>query len=134
MKHGFAKKRATHRDTIKSADKFPSAPRLDRMRVTELMQSRVALDDLGIDPGVVALGAGANDFAKSIIDPDLEDFLALQLAERMRHVKFIERHDGARIGREPFDLTVIHGHRENAQPITLQQKFRIDHWKLETKD
>jgi hypothetical protein len=127
MKHGFAKKRAAHRHTVKAAREFSFAPCFNRMRVTELVQSRVALNDLGVDPGVVALRAGPNDFAKFYVDLDLESFPALQLAERMRHMKFVERHDGARIGREPFDLAIIHRHRENAQPITLQQKFRFDH-------
>ncbi len=127
MKHGFAKKRPAHHHTVKAAGEFSFAPCFNRMRVTELMQSRVALDDLGVDPGVVPLSAGANDFAKFYVDLDLENFFALQLAERMRHMKFVERNDGARIGREPFDLAIIHRHRENAEPITLQQKFRLNH-------
>src|SRR5205807_7327265 len=66
MKHRFTEKRAADTDAVKSAGQFAFAPRFDRMRVTKLVQLLVALDDLAIDPSVVAFGARANDFAEAI--------------------------------------------------------------------
>src|SRR5437660_12927106 len=63
VKHRFAEKGTADADAVKSPGQFAFAPRFDRMCVTKLVQLLVALDDLAIDPGVVAFGASANDFA-----------------------------------------------------------------------
>jgi hypothetical protein len=45
----------------------------------------------------------------------------------MRGVKIFQWQDRAWIGRKPFDRVVLHRHGENAKPIALKQKFRINH-------
>jgi hypothetical protein len=42
-------------------------------------------------------------------------------------VKISQWQDCAWIGREPFDPAILHRHRENSKPITLEQKFRLNH-------
>jgi hypothetical protein len=45
----------------------------------------------------------------------------------MRHVKAVQWQDGAGIGRKPLDGIVFCGHRENTEPVALEQKIRIEH-------
>jgi hypothetical protein len=127
MKHRFTKKRATDGDAVKAAGEFAAGPCFDRMRVTKLVQPRVTLDNFAIDPGVFALGAGADHFRKTIVDFDLKNSFSQDAAQRVRHVKFFQRQNRARVGREPFDCVFFHRHRENTEPIALQQKFRLNH-------
>ena len=62
MKHRFPKKRASNCDTVKAAGQLAFLPSFYRMRVTELMQTRVALDDLVIDPRIFPFRAGSDHF------------------------------------------------------------------------
>jgi hypothetical protein len=39
----------------------------------------------------------------------------------------IQREDGTGIWRKPLDGVVFHGHRENTEPVTFEQKIRIEH-------
>src|SRR6267143_3514589 len=68
MKHRFAKKRAADGNAVKSPCEFIFAPRFDRMRVAELVQTFIAVDDLAIDPSVFAFRARPNYFAKTMVD------------------------------------------------------------------
>src|ERR1700730_10444612 len=132
MKHRFAEKGAADRDAVESAREFVLAPRFDGMRVTKFVQSFVTLDDLGIDPGILSFGAGANNFTETIVDLDFENLPALHAPQIVRNVKAIERNNGARIGREPADGMVPQRQRKTPEPGTLQQKFRLDHWEFQT--
>ena len=127
MKHRFTKKRAPDGDAVKSSGQLALTPRFDRMRVTKLVQPHVTLDNFAIDPGVFALGAGADHFRKTIVDFDLKNSFSQDPAQRVRHVKFFQWQNRARVGREPFDYICFHRHRENTKPIALQQKFRVNH-------
>ena len=129
MKHRFAKERAADGDAVKSAGEFIFAPRFDRMRVAELVQPLVAFDDLAIDPGVLAFRAGPNHVAKAMVDLDLENFFPGDASQRVRDMKILQRNDRARVRRKPSDRILLHRHRENAKPIALQQKLRVDHLK-----
>src|SRR6266852_3048520 len=120
MEHRFAEKCAADGDAVKSARQLAFAPRFDRMRVTKLVQLLVALDDLAIDPGVLAFRACANDFADAIVDLVLENLFASEAAQGEGHMKIYQRHNGSPIGREQSDRIVLHRHRERAKPITLQ--------------
>src|SRR5205823_9917755 len=62
MKHRFAEERAANGDTVESAGKLALAPRFDRMRIADLMQMFIALDNFAIDPRFLPPGAGANHF------------------------------------------------------------------------
>jgi hypothetical protein len=127
MKHRFTKKRPPDGDTVKSAGQLALTPGFDRMRVTKLVQPRVTLDNFPIDPGVFAFGAGVDDFRKAIVDLDLKSSFPQDPAQRVRQVKFFQWQNRAWVGREPFDCVFLHRHRENTEPIALQQKFRVNH-------
>ena len=45
----------------------------------------------------------------------------------MRDVETIQGQDGTGIGRKPLDRVVLHGHRENTEPVALEQKIWIEH-------
>ena len=52
MKHRFTKKSAADRDSIKSSSNFAFSPSFDGMRITQLVQSSVALHNFTVDPGI----------------------------------------------------------------------------------
>src|SRR5205814_10178514 len=98
-----------------SAGKLALAPRFDRMRIADLMQVFIALDDFAIDPRFLAPRAGANHFAKEFVDLNLENALAREAAQRVRHMKFFQRNDGARVGRTPADRAVLWPTRKHVE-------------------
>ena len=58
----LSEKRAAYCDTVKATGQLAFFPSFDRMRVAELMQTRVALDDLVIDPRIFPFRAGIDHF------------------------------------------------------------------------
>src|SRR5438552_2747208 len=97
MKHRFTEKSAADCDTIKSSRELArrtagrvrpirhrtdssgrrtgglaARPRFDGMRVAELMQPGVALDDFAIDPGIFTPRACLDHLRKGIVDLDFE--------------------------------------------------------------
>src|SRR5712691_3546065 len=68
MKHRFAKECAADHDAVKSASELAAGPCFDRMGITKLMQTRIALDDLAIDPRVVTRRAGLDHLREAIVD------------------------------------------------------------------
>ena len=127
MKHRFAKESSANRDAVKPAGEPACLPGLDGMRVTELMQSRVAVDNLAIDPSIFPFRACSDHFGKRSVDCRFKYFPAQETSQRVWHMKIFQRQDRARLGRKPFDRVVLHGHWKNTEPIALTQKFRIDH-------
>ena len=127
MKHGFTKESSANRDTVESAGKPPFVPSFDRVRVTELMQSCVAFDDVPIDPRIFPFRARSDRFGKRLVDCSFKYSPAQETSQRVRDVKIFQWQDRAWIGRKPFDRVVLHGHGENTEPIALQQKFWINH-------
>src|SRR5574338_1102100 len=103
MKHRFAKERAADCDAVKAAGQFVFLPCLDGMSVTELMQSRVAVDDVAIDPGILTFRACLDHCRKRLIDRNLKRFSAREPAQCVRHMKIVQRQDGAWIRRKPLD-------------------------------
>src|SRR3954468_17777514 len=97
------------------------------MSVTEFMQSRVAVDDVAIDPDIFAFGARLDHCRKRFVDSNFKWFSARETAQCMWHMKIIQWQDGARVGREPLNRVVVHGHRKNAESVALEQEVGIDH-------
>ena len=87
MKHRLAEKRAADSDPVKAADKFVTLPSLDRVGVTKLMQTRVALDNFVVDPGVGPLCARAEDGLERSVDPDFDRARAARVSGRAAHGK-----------------------------------------------
>src|SRR6516164_7505828 len=97
------------------------------MSVTELMQSRVAVDDVAIDPGIFAFRARLDYCRKCFVDGNFKRLPAHETTQCMWHMKIVQGQDGARVGRKPLNRFVVHGHRKNTEPVTLKQEFGIDH-------
>jgi len=68
MKHRFSKESSSNRDAVKAAGEPACLPGFDGMRMAELMQSCVAVDDLAIDPSIFPFRACSNHFGKGLVD------------------------------------------------------------------
>src|SRR5437762_2608487 len=120
MKHRFTKKSAANCDSIKSSSEFAFSPSFDGMGVTQLVQSSVALHNFTVNPGIFTFRAAFDHLRKTSVDLDFEKLFSQDTSQCMRHMKMFQRNDRARIGREPSDRIILHRHRKNAEPITLQ--------------
>ena len=127
MKHRFAKEGASYRDTIKATGEPALLPSFDRMCAAKFMQSCVALDNLGIDPGIFPFRARSDHFGKRLVDCSFKNASAQETSQRVWDVKIFQWQDGARIGRKPFDRVVLHSHGEDTKPIALKQKIGRNH-------
>lgn len=97
------------------------------MSVPELMQARVALNNLVIDPSIFAFRAGLDYSRERLVDGNFKLLPAHETPQRVRDVKTVQRQNGARVRRKPLDRIVSHGHREDTESIPLEQKIGIDH-------
>ena len=120
MKHRFTKKSAADRDSIKPSSEFAFSPSFDGMRVTQLVQLSVALHNFTVDPGIFTCRASLDHLRKASVDLDFKKLFPYDTPQCVWHMKMFQRNDRARIGREPTDGIVLHSHRKNAEPITLQ--------------
>src|SRR6184192_1074159 len=127
VEHRFAKKNATDGNAVESTSELALLPGFDGMCVTELMQSHVAFNNFEIDPRILAFRARLDDFRKRVIYRRCKNFFAHETPQRVWHMKIFQGQNCARIGRKPLDRVVLHRHGKNAEPITLQQEFGIDH-------
>jgi hypothetical protein len=80
--HALAEEGRAEIDPVKAADQLAFLPAFDRMGVASLVELIVGHFDLGIDPGLVALGAAANDVGESGVAADVELAGAYHLAKR----------------------------------------------------
>jgi hypothetical protein len=126
MKHRFPKKRASYCDTVKAAGQLAFLPGFYRMRVAELMQARVALM-------ISSLIHVSSRFAQASITSENALLILVSKLSCAAHVATRAAH-GNRLMAEwhadrakPLDRVILHGHRENTEPIALQQKFGINH-------
>src|SRR6266403_2499515 len=120
MKHRFTKNSAADRDPIKSSSEFAFSPSFDRMCITQLVELSVALHNFTVDPGIFTSRTALDYLRKTSVDLDFEKLFSQDAPQCVRHMKIFQRDDRARIGREPPDGIVLHSHRKNAEPITLQ--------------
>ena len=120
MKHRFTEKSAADRDSIKSSSDFAFSPGFDGMRITQLVQSSVALHNFTVDPGIFTFRAAFDYLRKTRVDLNFEKLLSQDAPQCVWHMKMFQGNDCARVGREPPDGIVFQRHRKNAEPITLQ--------------
>jgi hypothetical protein len=97
------------------------------MGMAKLMKPQVARNDFVVNPSLRPPGTLPHDFGKGDVEPDLKFTFAEKPLERVRHVKFVQRQDRARIGREPLDCAIRHRHWKNAKPIALKEDLWINH-------
>jgi hypothetical protein len=97
------------------------------------MQPFIAFDNFLVDPRFISFSAGANHIGKAPVNLHSKNLFTRNSPKSVRHVKFVQRQDGARIRGKPFDGTVILPHRKETEPITVQQEFGLDHGVGEVK-
>src|SRR4029077_8766653 len=91
------------------------------------VQILVTRHDLLIDPGLVASRTRPNHLRKRAIDFYLKRFSRPYPSGRMGKMKRFQWDNAAPFREKPFNRIIIHRHRKNAEPITLQQKLRRNH-------
>src|SRR5438045_5808499 len=98
------------------------------MGVTRSVEREHGLLELGVDPGLLAVGAGRNHSGEIAVARDCELARADRPAERARDVEMVERDDRAvaRLDPEQFVRLAAVGHGENAGRIALEQQARIE--------
>src|SRR5262245_13185365 len=84
--------------------------------------------ELGVDPGLLALGASGDNGTEIAIVGHAEPIRADRSPERTREVEMIERDDRAGARLDPVELGGIAavGHREDARCIALEKQPRIE--------
>ena len=63
--HALAEERAAELHAVEAADQLAAVPHFDRMGVAGAVQREHRALDLGVDPGLLALGAGGDDRGES---------------------------------------------------------------------
>ena len=125
--HALAKECACDRHPVKTAHELAFEVTLNRMSMASLMEALIGLEDLIIDPRIVAASLRAcaedHDLEKALIDPDVEDVLLDDLSKRAGHMKGIERKNPSFLGLNPHQRVAIArlSHRKVAKSVSLQQ-------------
>src|SRR5271154_4679105 len=101
MEHAFAEESAAQAHAIKAADQRIALVGLERMCVTGCEQFAIEPHDLVVDPGLLALGAGAYDRFERVVGDHPETIRPHRLDETPRHDEPIEREDSALLGLDP---------------------------------
>src|SRR5215471_17681592 len=108
MEHRFAKKSASDRYAVESANKRSFLPGFNRMRAAELIQSGITLDYLEIDPCIPAICARLYYLEKRVVYRGFKDSFTYQSPQPVRQMEIFQRQDRARIRRKPLDRVVFH--------------------------
>jgi hypothetical protein len=87
---------------------------------------------LTVEPGVYLrpsanVPARFHDIGKTGVDSNFENVFPQRLLQSVRHMKILQRQNSAWLRRKPFDCTVLHRHGKNTEPVSFQQKFRLNH-------
>ena len=98
------------------------------MGVARAVQREHRALELGVDPGLLAVGAGGDDAGEIAVAGDREPARADRPAKRAREVEAIQRDDRpvARLDPEQLVRVAAVGHRENAGGIALEQEARVE--------
>src|SRR4051812_773407 len=68
--HRLAKEGAAEADPVEPADQLTALPAFDRVGVARRVKTKRGPLDLGIDPGLLTLRAGADDVGESLVAGD----------------------------------------------------------------
>ena len=71
-KHALPEKGGAKRDSVEPADQLAILPALDAMGMAFPEQQIVAFLDIGVDPGLFAIGATTNRLGKGAVGGDIE--------------------------------------------------------------
>ena len=100
--HAFAEKRPAELHAVESADQLGAVPDFDRMGVARRMKRQHRAFDVGVDPGLLAVRAGAQSPQEShglsvtVKRPD-----RIVRAQRLRQMEAVERDDRPRSAARP---------------------------------
>src|SRR6185369_4852696 len=97
------------------------------MGVPRPVQGKHRSFEFGVDPRLLAVGAGGDDAGEVTIMGNREAARTQRAFERAREVEAVERNDRAltRLNPEQLGRVAAVGHRENPAGIALEQKARI---------
>jgi hypothetical protein len=126
--HAFAKEGGTESNPVEAAGQLTLPPAFDRMGVAAGVKDGVAFFYVGIDPGLLALGAMANDLREGGVARDGEDAGADRVPQRAGEVEAIERQDRPplRLDPEHVGRVATVGHRKDADRIGPEERFGVD--------
>src|SRR5437870_6915894 len=98
------------------------------MGVPRTVKRQQRMLELGVDPGLLAVGAAGNDAGEILVSSDHEIARADRPPERAREMEAVERDDraGARLDPEQLGRIAAIGHRENPGRIALEQEARVE--------
>ena len=121
--HRFAEKGAAEADAIEAADQFAIVPAFDRMSLAGSVETERGALDIGVDPRLGPVGAGADHVGESGVTGNGEGIAADPPGERARTAEAVERDDRAFTRLDPENLLGVAavGHRENPGSITAKQ-------------
>ncbi len=132
-KHAFAEEGAPEGEAVKPADEAIVVPRLDAVRIAELMQLTEHLGDVGVDPRLGMLrpggGAGIDNIGERRVDANLVAAPADDPLQPSRRVERRERQNAAQRRRDPVHARVIAmaRHRKDADRIRADDDVRRQH-------
>jgi hypothetical protein len=127
--HRFSEEGGAEIDAVKAADQRLTLPALDGMGMAAQIEEAIALLDLGVDPGLFAIGAAADDLGKGAVAGDGEAALAQGLPQRAGKAEPVQRQDRPPLRLNPEHLLRIAriGHRKHPDGISAKQQIGIDH-------
>lgn len=98
------------------------------MGAAEAVEVDEAVLDRRVDPGLVTLGAAADDLRKSAVACDFEAAGTERLAQGLGQAESVDGDNGAAAWLDPEDVGRIAavGHREHADGISAKQQIGID--------
>ena len=126
--HAFAEEGAAELHAVEAADEVAAVPHLDRMGMAGAVKREHRALELGVDPGLLAVGAGGDDGREVAVMGDREFARAKRPPERAREMEAVERNDRpvARLDPEQLIRLAAVGHREDAGGIALEQQARVE--------
>lgn len=121
--HRFAEESATEAHSIDPADEVAAVPAFDRMGVTRGEQAERGAFDIGVDPGLGAVGAAVEHGGEVAVDGHRELPRAEPPRERARAMEAVQGNDRADAGLDPENVVGIAavGHREHPDGIASKQ-------------
>src|SRR5215208_8146169 len=98
------------------------------MGVSRAVQRKHRMFEVGVDPCLLAVGAGGDHLSESAVMGDAESARAERAPQRSGDVESVERNNGAVARLDPEQLVRIAavGHRENAGGIALEEQAWVE--------
>src|SRR5215203_889801 len=116
--HRLPHERAAQGHAVEASGELAVPVRLDAVGLADFVEADEGADDLGADPGVMAVGARPDDGLEVVVDADLVGPLADDPGEGLRDVQGVELEDGSRVGAVETCAPLLVVHRECAGPVT----------------